>query len=122
MDKTPSPVREIQPIAPRAADAPRSRRLAVGSLHGELGARPVAAPIAGWRAALFIGGAVTLPTALAVAGVVFLARAAGPLPAALVARAWPLLLPVALLATSWSALLALRHAHPLERAAEEEQR
>lgn len=113
MDKTTSTVRDIQPgpLAPRPAPAaPRPRRLALGSLHGELRATPTAEPVAGWRAAIFIGGAVTLPAAGAIAGLVLLARRAGPLSAELSARAWPLLLPLALLLTSWSALLALRHA------------
>lgn len=111
----PTPARDIPagPLAPQPEPAARrKRRLALGSLHGEAAAPPGAdrEPIASWRAALFIGGAVTLPAAGAVLAVVLLARAAGPLSGELVARAWPLLVPLALLLTSWSALLALRHA------------
>lgn len=117
MDKTPSPVREIQPgpIAPLLGPSPRrrARRLAIGSLHGEhhqFAAPSARQPIATWRTALFIGGVVTLPAVVAVAALFFLARAAGPMTAELASRSWPLLVPLALGLTSWSALLALRHA------------
>jgi hypothetical protein len=113
MDKTPSPVREIPP-GPLVGPSPRkrTRRLAIGSLHGEhrFAAPRARQPIATWRTALFIGGVVTLPAVVAVAALFLLARAAGPMTAELASRSWPLLVPLALGLTSWSALLALRHA------------